>query len=55
MLVASQQSSAKYNLQTEMYNTMVSYNTTDVSSLCQTWKAFILILVVFLLTNLFTW
>ena len=36
MLVATQQSSAKYDKQTESYNIMVSYNTTDVSPFCHT-------------------
>ena len=36
MLVATQQSSAKYDTQTESYNIKVSYNTTDVSPLSHT-------------------
>ena len=53
MLVATQQSSAEYDVQMEKYNIMVSCNTTDVSSLCHTSKAcicfvvYILILVPF--------
>ena len=38
MLVATQQSSVEYVLQTESCNIMVSYNTVDASPLCQTWK-----------------
>ena len=45
MLVATQQSSAEYDLQTEIYNIMVSYNANDVIPLCHTWKECILILV----------
>ena len=35
MLTANQQSSGEYVLQTESYNIIVSYNTTDVSPLCK--------------------
>ena len=37
--MATPQSSADYDLQTESYNMMVSYYTTGVGSLCHTWKA----------------
>ena len=41
ILVTTQQSSAAYDLQTEIYDKMVSYNTTNVSPLCHNWKAWI--------------
>ena len=41
MLLATQRSSSEYDLQNgkESYNIMVSYNATDVSPFCHTWKA----------------
>ena len=39
ILVATQQSSAEYDWQTESYNIMVSCNTIDVSVIFYTWKA----------------
>ena len=39
MVVATQQSSAKYDFQVESYDMMISYTTTDVVLLYHTWKA----------------
>ena len=41
ILATTQQSSATYDLQTEIYDKMVSYNTTSVSPLCHNWKVWI--------------
>ena len=55
MLVAMQQSSAEFDLQRESYNIMVSYNTTDVSSLCYTWKVCICFDICILIFVPFFW
>ena len=36
--MGTQKSSGEYVLQTESYNIIVSYNATEVSPLCHTWK-----------------